>query len=110
MKRSRSGDFAGFKTVTVWLPFGYQDFLVKGLSPVICVIDKSYSSSDFIYLGDSSVDFLITKQITLTNIVTSLHLPDGSFARTDPKSAVIYKIVKPNTIPVSIIDSFIKKK
>ncbi len=28
MKRSRSGDFAGFKTVTVWLPFGYQDFLV----------------------------------------------------------------------------------
>ena len=82
----------------------------KGLSPVIAVIDKSYSSSDFIYLGDSSVDFLITKQITLTNIVTSLHLPDGSFARTDPKSAVIYKIVKPNTIPVSIIDSFIKKK
>ena len=82
----------------------------KGLSPVICVIDKSYSSSDFIYLGDSSVDFLITKQTTLTNIVTSLHLPDGSFARTDPKSAVIYKIVKPNTIPVSIIDSFIKKK
>ena len=37
-------------------------------------------------------------------------LADGSFARTDPKSAVIYKIVKPNTIPVSIIDSFIKKK
>ena len=28
VKRSRSGDFAGFKTVTVWLPFGYQDFLV----------------------------------------------------------------------------------
>jgi hypothetical protein len=31
MKRSRSGDFAGFKTVTVWLPFGYQDFLVTFL-------------------------------------------------------------------------------
>ena len=32
MKRSRSGDFAGFKTVTVWLPFGYQDFLTEFLA------------------------------------------------------------------------------
>ena len=52
-----------------------------GLAPVIAVVDKSYSSSDFIYLGDSSTDFMITKQTTLTDITTSLHLQAGTHGR-----------------------------
>ena len=47
-------------------------------------------------MGDSNVDFLITKSRTLTDIVTSLHLPDGSYASVDGRSAVIY-------VPWSII-------
>ena len=82
----------------------------SGLAPVIAVVDKSYSSSDFIYLGDSSTDFMITKQATVTDITTSLHLPSGKLARTDAKSAVIYKVVKPNAIPTSIIDAFLPQK
>ena len=82
----------------------------RGLSPVIAVIDRSYSSRDFIYMGESTVDFLITKSRTLTDIVTSLHLPDGSYASVDGRSAVIYRIVKANNVPLSIVDSFLGKK
>jgi hypothetical protein len=82
----------------------------RGLSPVIAVIDKSYSSQDYIYMGESTVDFLITAQRTITDIVTSLHLPDGSYAAVSDRSAVIYRIIKANNVPLSIIDSFLPKK
>ena len=82
----------------------------RGLSPVIAVIDKSYSSQDYIYMGESTVDFLITAQRTITDIVTSLHLPDGSYASVSDRSAVIYRIIKANNVPLSIIDSFLPKK
>eukprot|EP01046_Picozoa_sp_COSAG06_P000237 COSAG06_NODE_6_length_38168_cov_131.592398_36_plen_450_part_00 len=82
----------------------------QGLSPVIAVVDKSYSSSDYIYLGDSSVDFMVTAQRTLTDITTSLHLPDGSYAGVNDRNAVVYRIVKPSVAPLSIIDSFLPQK
>lgn len=82
----------------------------RGLSPVIAVVDKSYSASDYIYLGDSSVDFMVTAQRTLTDITTSLHLPDGSYAAVNDRNAVIYRIVKPSNAPLSIIDSFLPGK
>jgi hypothetical protein len=82
----------------------------RGLSPVIAVVDKSYSASDYIYLGESSVDFMVTAQRTLTDITTSLHLPDGSYAAVDDRNAVIYRIVKPSNAPLSIIDSFLPGK
>ena len=65
-----------------------------GLSPVIAVVDKSYSGSDFYFLNEYNVDFTVTKPSTMTSITTSIHLPDGTLARTDGSSAVIYKIVK----------------
>ena len=79
----------------------------RGLSPVMAVVDKSYSASDYIYLGESSVDFMVTAQRTITDITTSLHLPDGSFAAVNDRNAVIYRIVKPNVAPVSILQSFL---
>ena len=82
----------------------------RGLSPVVAVVDKSYSASDYIYLGESSVDFMITAQRTITDITTSLHLPDGSYAAVNDRNAVIYRIVKPNVAPTSILQSFLPAK
>lgn len=79
----------------------------QGLSPVIAVVDKSYSASDYIYLGDSTVDFMVTAQRTITSITTSLHLPDGTLAGVNDRNSVIYRIVKPNLAPTSILDSFL---
>ena len=50
----------------------------------------------------------MTKPTTLTFITTSIHLPDGSLARTDEGSSVIYKIVKINNAPLSILNDFVK--
>eukprot|EP01043_Picozoa_sp_COSAG02_P036070 COSAG02_NODE_2621_length_8402_cov_12.631218_7_plen_788_part_00 len=69
-------------------------FSSHGLMPVIAVVDKSYSGSDFYFMSDSNVRFTITKPKVLTAITTSVHLPDGSLARTDGSSAVIYQITK----------------
>ena len=80
----------------------------QGLNPVIAVVDKSYSGSDYYFLNEYSVDFTVTKPITLTSITTSIHLPDGSLARMDEGSSVIYKIVKINNAPLSILNDFVK--
>ena len=45
---------------------------------------------------------------TVTSITTSIHLPDGTLARTNGSSAVIYKIVKMNNAPFSILNDFVK--
>ena len=62
------------------------------LMPVAAVVDKSYSGSDFYFMNDSSVTFTLTKPKTITEITTSIHLPDGSLARIDGNSCVIYQI------------------
>ena len=85
-----------------------QYLSTHGLSPVIAVVDKSYSGSDFYFLNEYNVDFTVTKPTTVTSITTSIHLPDGTLARTDGSSAVIYKIVKLNNAPLSILDDFVK--
>lgn len=85
-----------------------QYLSTQGLSPVIAVVDKSYSGSDFYFLSDYNVDFTVTKPSTMTSITTSIHLPDGTLARTDGSSAVIYKIVKMNNAPLSILNDFVK--
>ena len=49
-----------------------------------------------------------SKPSTVTSITTSIHLPDGTLAKTDGSSAVIYKIVKMNNAPLSILNDFVK--
>ena len=80
----------------------------QGLSPVIGVVDKSYLGSHFYFLNEYNVDFTMTKPSSVTSITTSIHLPDGTLARTDGSSAVIYKIVKMNNAPLSILNDFVK--
>ena len=78
-------------------------FTSQGMMPVIAVVDKSYSGSDFYFMSDSTVRFTITKPRVITAITTSVHLPDGKLARTDGNSCVIYQITKgaPSPKPVS---------
>jgi hypothetical protein len=69
-------------------------FNSQGMMPVIAVVDKSYSGSDFYFMSDSKTRFTITKPKVLTAITSSVHLPDGRLARTDGNSCVIYEITK----------------
>lgn len=60
--------------------------------PVVAICDKQYSGGDFYFSSESTFEFTITKKKTITNITTSIHDPNQSFANVDKDSAVIYKI------------------
>ena len=40
----------------------------QGLNPVIAVVDKSYSGSDYYFLNEYSVDFTVTKPICYSRV------------------------------------------
>ena len=62
--------------------------------PVISVLSKNYTGTDFIFSEDDGEVFTVTKPTTITNITTGIYMPNGKLARADPRSAVIYKIQK----------------
>ena len=64
----------------------------NNILPVVAICDKQYSGGDFYFSSESSFEFTITKKKTITNITTSIHDPNQSFANVDKDSAVIYKI------------------
>jgi hypothetical protein len=62
--------------------------------PIIYVVNKENGFGDFYFQGESSTEFTITKEKTITSITTSIHDADFSLAPVDENSAIIYKITK----------------
>ena len=77
--------------------------------PIISVIDKYSAQGDYFFGNPSDIQFTITKDTTLADIVTSIHDPDGEFANVDQTSAVIYKIEKLKDAPINIIQELLKQ-
>jgi hypothetical protein len=73
--------------------------------PVMAHVNKSTDSGDFFVGGEESVEFTITRQKPLSTITTAICDPDASFSRVDDNSAVIYKIVRQNQLPVNLVAS-----
>ena len=73
--------------------------------PVVSHVLKQTDGGDFFYSSDSSLEFTITRQKPLSTITTAICDPDGSFARVDDNSAVIYKVQRNNQFPVNLIAS-----
>ena len=73
--------------------------------PVIAVISKSTTGGDF-FIQESSLTFTVTKPKVVTSIITSIMDPDGSFARVDDNSAIIYKIQKNQSYPANLLSIF----
>ena len=64
--------------------------------PVVAIVDKVSDSGDFLYLsGGGQLSFTVTKPTTLSSIRTIITDPDGTNARVNNDSAVIYKITRP---------------
>ena len=77
--------------------------------PIISVIDKYSAQGDYFFGNPSDIQFTITRDTTLADIVTSIHDPDGEFANVDRTSAVIYKIEKLKDAPINIIQELLKQ-
>ena len=66
----------------------------KQLIPALAFLSTSYSENNFIYVNRSDLIFRVTKQHTITNVKTSIHLPNGKLAESilGGDSAIIYRI------------------
>lgn len=80
----------------------------KTLLPVVGICDKQYSGGDFVFGADNQFTFTITKKKVITSITTSITDPNQSFARVDPDSAVIYKIMKNVRNEEDLISNYLK--
>mgnify|MGYP003146405233 CR=1 FL=1 len=76
--------------------------------PIISVVDKYSAQGDYFFGNPSSLSFTITKPAVLSNIVTSIHDPDGTYSNINNTSAVIYKITKLKQAPEDIISQILK--
>jgi hypothetical protein len=63
--------------------------------PIIGTVNKINNYGDFVFGEESNLTFTITKPLRLASITCSVHDPDGSYARTDKQSTVLFKITKP---------------
>ena len=82
-----------------------QNFNIAG------IIDKQYSGGDFFFFTSNSIQFTITKPITLTSIQNSIHDPDGSFANINSDSSIIYKIEKTKNLQdLDVLNQILNKK
>tara|TARA_Y100000592_G_scaffold100723_1_gene182279 strand:+ start:7340 stop:10639 length:3300 start_codon:yes stop_codon:yes gene_type:complete len=79
------------------------------LLPVVSVINKINGYGDFYFANENQLVFTATQRKTITDITTSIHYPDQSFAEVNTDSAVIYKISR-NQIAQSDILSELQGK
>jgi len=76
--------------------------------PIIGIVDKYSAYGDY-FTGQSDLQFTVTKKGQISDIVTSIHDPDGEFANVDNTSAVIYKLEKLKAPPINIIAELLKE-
>ena len=80
------------------------------LMNIVGICDKQYSGGDFYFGSDNAFTFRITKPRDITQITTSIHDPDGSFANVNRDSAIIYRITKNISVNTNILGDFLSKK
>lgn len=78
--------------------------------PIIGVVNKENGFGDYYFQTDQKAVFTITNDTTLSEIVTSIHDPDMTFARVDKSSAVLYMVQKQNNNNLNLIPQMIQQK
>ena len=77
--------------------------------PVVAVVEKVSQSGDFFNLSQSRLNFTITQPTMLTDITTSIHDPDGSYAKLSPNSAVLYSVTKQQTADMNVVSTILQQ-
>jgi len=70
--------------------------------PIISVVDRYGAEGDYYFGTPSDISFTITKQTHISDITTSIHDPDGSYALLNENSGIIYKVEKAKDLPIGI--------
>lgn len=74
--------------------------------PIISIVDK-YSAANDYFMGSSDLVFTITKPTMISDVITSIHDPDGEYSNIDRRSAVVYKIQTIKRTPQDIIQQIL---
>ena len=72
------------------------------------MVDRYGAEGDYYFGTPSDIEFTITKQTRLSDITTSIHDPDGSYALLNENSGVIYKIQRARELPIGITEEILK--
>jgi hypothetical protein len=82
----------------------------NSLMPVVMIADKQYSGGDFYFSSDNTLSFRVTKPTIISNITTSIHDPDGTFANLNEDSSIIYKFIRNKKVDVDILSDYLNQK
>ena len=75
---------------------------------IIGIVNKINGDGDYYFQQDNELNFTITNPKTITEITTSIHDPDGSFAKLNRDSCVIYKINKTINSTLTPVDELLQ--
>jgi hypothetical protein len=76
--------------------------------PIIGIVNKINGTGDFYSQEESSLEFTITKPLRLASITTSIHDPDGSYARCSEQSTVLLKIQKTKQVVFNVLQEILQ--
>ncbi len=77
--------------------------------PVVAIVNKIDGYGDFYFGEQSGFTFTNTKERMLTNITTSIHYPDQTFANVNLDSAVVYKITKNQPAVSNVVEELLQE-
>ncbi len=78
--------------------------------PVVAIVNKINGYGDFYSQQETQLSFTNTEKRVITAIKTSVHDPDGSYAKVDKSSSVIYKITKTRQIDLKPVATLLQSK
>jgi len=78
--------------------------------PIVAITNKANPYADFLNGFGSELTFTNTIDRVITRIRCSIHEPDGTFARTDLNSAVIFKIDQQIDADLNLVDTLLQSK
>jgi hypothetical protein len=90
----------------------YTGGLSGGLKlPIIGLVDKMDGAGSYYFTEAGGMAFTITHDRSISSITTSIHDPNGTLARVDETSAVIYKISRTmNTSRFNILQQILDEE
>ena len=66
--------------------------------PVMAICNRSYTTGDYFYLNNNNFQFVVDRDMTISDFDVRICKPDGSLANVDSDCSVIFKITQTKEI------------
>lgn len=100
LPRKLDGSYLVVYSNIIRAPVYYGGFGSHGRLPCIGYLLKNYSSGDYFYSFQSTIDYIAEIDYVLTDILVDIRNPDSSPARIGAENSLMFKIQKRQAMPV----------